>query len=146
MDNLINDSVSGACPQRARDRSAGRPMILVITAALALSACQSSSVGFKPTTMSKGLASTDIGKGLNFSDRNKALRTEFEALERGATGAPMRWTGWGGRRGSVIPGAAYRVNSQDCRDYSHTIYVGEEAAIANGTACRTARGGWKLAT
>jgi surface antigen len=121
-------------------------MAVIIAGALVLSACQSARVGFKPTTMTKGLVSSNIGKGLSFADRKKALRVEFEALDHGRTGAPMRWTGWGGRRGSVIPGAAYRVNSQNCRDYSHTVYVREEAAVASGTACRTAKGGWKLAT
>ena len=135
----------GCARQRPRARRLVWPVAVIVAAALALSACQSAKVGFKPTTMSKGLASTNIGKGLSFADRKKALRVEFEALDHGRTGAPLRWTGWGGRRGSVIPGAAYRVNSQDCRDYSHTIYVGEEAAVASGTACRTANGGWKLA-
>ena len=146
MDKMINGSALRGTRQWARRRSRAWPVAAIIAGAVALSACQSGQVGFKPTTMSRGLVSAEIGKGLGYADRRKDLRMEFEALERGATGAPLRWTGWGGRRGNVIPGAAYRVNSQDCRDYSHTVYVKEEAAVARGTACRKANGGWKLAS
>ena len=57
----------------------------------------------------------------------------------------MTWSGRGGRRGSVIPGPAYRVNTFDCRDYTHTIYQGEDASVARGTACRQPDGSWRLA-
>ncbi len=113
---------------------------------MTLSACQSGALGRSAATIKGGLASADIGRGLGFFDRAKALRTEYQALEFGATGAPVQWSGRSGRRGSVIPGPSYRVNTVGCRDYSHTIYQGEEAAVARGTACRQPDGIWRPAT
>ena len=117
-----------------------------LTAALIVSGCQSGRLGGASSTVKGGLASADIGRGLGFVDRAKALRTEYQALEFGATGAPVQWRGRRGRRGSVIPGPGYRVNAVDCRDYTHTIYQGEEAAVARGTACREPDGTWRPAT
>lgn len=119
---------------------------VLLAATLALSACQPGSLTQRKATVTDGLATEQLKDAIGFGDRSKALRTEFQALEYGATGAPVSWTGWGGRRGNVIPGPIYQVNSFDCRDYSHTIFVEDEARVAKGTACRQPDGSWRLVT
>ena len=48
----------------------------------------------------------------------------------------------GGRYGEVVAASPYRVGSQDCRQYAHTVYTGGQPQKARGTACRNADGGW----
>ncbi len=116
----------------------------MLVAAMFLAACQSSSVIPARKTVRNGLAGADLAPSVGFLDRSKALRAEYRALEYGATGAPIAWRGWQGRRGSVIPGPKYRVNTFDCRDYSHTVTAGGETVVARATACRRADGSWSV--
>ena len=51
-----------------------------------------------------------------------ALEAEYRALEYGRAGTPVDWNGPGGSHGEVDAGAALRVESQDCRQYTHTVY------------------------
>jgi surface antigen len=45
--------------------------------------------------------------------------------------------------GEVMAAQPYRVGSQDCRQYTHTVFSGSGAgATARGTACRNADGSW----
>ena len=120
------------------------PTILLLTAAMALSACQSASVGGFRSTVRNGLAAAELAGSVGYLDRSRALRAEYQALEFGATGAPISWQGWSDRRGSVIPGPKYRVNSFDCRNYSHSVVVGGATEVARGTACRQPDGSWHL--
>jgi len=122
---------------------------LVIMAGLALAACQSAAgvpgIGGKAEdAMRPGLATEEIRGMFTSSARNLALQAEFQALQFGPTGAPVAWDGRGERRGNVIPGPVYRIGSRDCRDYTHTFYLGDEATVRKGTACRQGEGDWKL--
>ena len=42
-----------------------------------------------------------------------------------------------------FPGPGYKVNTYDCRDYTHTIYISGQPQVARGTACRQPDGTWK---
>lgn len=122
---------------------------LVVVAALALAACQSAAGvpgigGQADDTMRPGLATEEIRGMFTGTARKLALQAEFKALQFGPTGAPVAWEGRGERRGSVIPGPVYRIGSRDCRDYTHTFYVGDEATVRKGTACRREESDWKL--
>jgi surface antigen len=84
-----------------------------------------------------------IGGELDASDRRKALDAEYRALEYGQTGTPVQWRGRKGRHGEVVPGALYRVNAYNCREYTQTIYIDDRPAVARGTACRQPDGSWR---
>lgn len=94
-------------------------------------------------TMVGGLIAGSLGEGLGSGDRRRALEAEYRALEYGSSGQPIEWSGsWSGRSGKVVPAQPYRVGSQDCRQYTHTIASGGQNKSARGTACRNADGSW----
>ncbi|MHA1549377.1 MAG: hypothetical protein ACTSYE_10635 [Alphaproteobacteria bacterium] len=115
-----------------------------LAAAMLLAACQSSSIVSGKSSVRNGLATADLAASVGYFNRSRALRAEYQALQFGATGAPIGWRGWSGRRGSVIPGPNYRINSFDCPDYSHAVVVGATTVVARGTACRQRDGSWRL--
>ncbi len=91
-----------------------------------------------------GQADGTVARGLVEVDRQRAYEAEVTALETGGPGYPVGWRGEGTVRGTVIAGPAYnRSGYTTCRDYSHTIYVGDRPQIARGAACRNAEGKWQ---
>ncbi|MCR5858930.1 hypothetical protein [Mesorhizobium sp. J428] len=55
----------------------------------------------------------------------------------------MAWGDKGsGRYGEVAAAQPYRVGSQDCRQYTHTVTLGGAQNVARGTACRNSDGSW----
>lgn len=98
----------------------------------------------QPRAVSGGFISGNLGQGLSELDRKQAYDAEVSALETGSPGYPVGWSGESGARGTVIAGPAYRrAGFQNCRDYSHTIYVAGRPQIARGMACRADDGKWK---
>ena len=93
------------------------------------------------TAMDGGLIGGSIGGGLSDSDRRKALEAEYRALEYGQGGQTVAWKGEG-RSGEVVAAQPYRVGSQDCRQYSQTVFTTGTPLTARGTACRNADGSW----
>lgn len=93
------------------------------------------------TAMDGGLIGGSIGGGLSDSDRRKALEAEYRALEYGQGGQKVAWKGEG-RSGEVVAAQPYRVGSQDCRQYSQTVFTTGTPLTARGTACRNADGSW----
>ncbi|WP_109574818.1 hypothetical protein [Aminobacter sp. AP02] len=91
--------------------------------------------------MDGGLIGGSIGSGLSDSDRRKALEAEYRALEYGQGGQAVAWKGEG-RSGEVVAAQPYRVGSQDCRQYSQTVFTSGTPLTARGTACRNADGSW----
>lgn len=93
--------------------------------------------------MSGGLIGGPIGTNLDQRERRRALEAEYKALEYTPAGQAVAWGKEGGRRyGEVVAGSPYRVGSQDCRQYVHTVTVGGQASAARGTACRNPDGSW----
>lgn len=91
--------------------------------------------------MDGGLIGGSIGNGLSGSDRRKALEAEYRALEYGQGGQAVGWKG-NGASGEVVAAQPYRVGSQDCRQYSQTVFTGGTPLVARGTACRNPDGSW----
>lgn len=89
-----------------------------------------------------GIIGGGIGRELDQNSKQAALEAEYAALERGAPGQPVPWQGNNGTYGQVVPQQAYQVGSQNCRRYTHTIYVGGTPQQAAGTACRNGDGTW----
>ena len=93
--------------------------------------------------MAGGLVGGTIGSELDTRDRRSALEAEYRALEYTPSGQPVTWRNQrAGRYGEVVAAQPYRVGSQDCRQYNHTIFVDGNARSARGSACRNADGSW----
>lgn len=93
--------------------------------------------------MAGGLVGGPVGEGLNASEKRHALEAEYQALEVTPSGQKVLWTGKGpGRRGEVVAAQPYRVGSQDCRQYSQTVFTEGGSQTARGSACRNADGSW----
>jgi surface antigen len=93
--------------------------------------------------MDGGLIAGSIGQGLDDSERNRALEAEYKALEHTPNGQIVTWRADGSARyGEVVASQPYRVGSQDCRQYAHTVYGGGQSKSARGTACRNSNGSW----
>lgn len=134
-------------------------------AALALSACSTTgadrggsatqafadAAGTRPhggaaivEAMAGGLVAGPVGAGLDTRDRRRALEAEYRALEHTPAGQKVAWgrAGDRGGHGEVVAGSPYRVGSQNCRQYAHTVSVGGRAQTARGAACRNPDGSW----
>ncbi|WP_026380595.1 glycine zipper 2TM domain-containing protein [Afifella pfennigii] len=91
-----------------------------------------------------GLIGNRVGASLDEQARQQALAAEYRALEYGQPGRPVEWRATSGNYyGEIVPGQVYQVNSVDCRDYAHTIYIDGTPQVARGTACRQADGTWR---
>lgn len=121
---------------------------LVLAAVLPLLAgCDTlSKAGTVGGSLAGGVAGNAIGRDLDAAALRAAREAEYRALEYGGTGTPIAWK-QGNGAGEVKPGASYRVNTFDCRDYTHTLMVGTTPPqSARGTACRQANGTWQPVT
>ncbi len=93
--------------------------------------------------MAGGLIGGSIGSGLDSRDRRRALEAEYRALEYTPAGQKVAWGRAGGRhQGEVVAGSPYRVGSQNCRQYTHTVNLDGRAQTARGAACRNPDGSW----
>jgi surface antigen len=94
-------------------------------------------------SMHGGLIGGSIGAGLSDADRERALEAEYRALEYSPAGQAVTWKGEDeGTSGEAKAAQPYRVGSQDCRQYTQTVFRAGQARTARGTACRNADGSW----
>ena len=97
------------------------------------------------TALGGGLIGGSIGRDLSSRDRRQALEAEYKALEYGQGGQVITWQSSRDiNRGEVVAAQPYRVGSQDCRQFVHTLYTGNASQTARGTACRNPDGSWSL--
>ena len=91
-----------------------------------------------------GLVGSEIGRGLDQRDKQLAQEAEFEAMERGQSGVARQWRNPdNGRYGEVVPSKPYRKGANDCRDFTHTVYIDGRPQQMRGTACRNPDGTWQ---
>jgi surface antigen len=91
-----------------------------------------------------GIVGSEIGRSMDQQDRLLAQQAELAAFERGRTGERTPWRNPdNGRYGEVIPGAPYKRGYEDCRDYTHTVYISGRPQTMRGTACRNPDGTWR---
>ncbi len=94
--------------------------------------------------LATGAVGKKIGKTLSEADRRLALSAEYQALEYHPLGEKVSWQSKTGQRhGIVTPSATYDVGSKNCRRYTHTVYLGEEATTTSATACKEQDGYWQ---
>ncbi|MFC5583958.1 RT0821/Lpp0805 family surface protein [Nitratireductor kimnyeongensis] len=92
-----------------------------------------------------GLIGGDFGTALSRRQKRLAIEAEYKALESTPAGQDVSWQDTGsGRTGTVRAAQPYRVGSQDCRQYTHTIEINGTPREARGTACRNEDGSWML--
>ncbi|EKF19771.1 RT0821/Lpp0805 family surface protein [Nitratireductor pacificus] len=92
-----------------------------------------------------GLVNGTLGTALSRQQRRLAMEAEYRALESTPAGQDVAWRdGGSGRAGTVRAAQPYRVGSQDCRQYTHTIEINGASRAARGTACRNPDGSWTL--
>lgn len=81
-------------------------------------------------------------KGLPSRARASALSAEFRALQFTPAGETVAWE-TENYRGVVEPTQLYRIGSQDCRGYTHTVIMESGPVKTIGTACKTEEGFWR---
>jgi surface antigen len=92
-----------------------------------------------------GLVGNRIGASLDDEDKRRAYAAQIQALESGPSGAPVAWRNPdSGRYGNVVPGPAYQMNGEPCRQYSQTVYIDGQAKTQRGAACRHPDGSWTI--
>lgn len=79
------------------------------------------------------------------NSRNQASGAQYNALQFGRPGAPRDWQGEKGVSGKVTVGPYVRVNTIDCRDFTHVVTVAGQSYTRKGTACREVDGRWSVA-
>ncbi len=79
---------------------------------------------------------------LSQKEQAEASSAQYYALQFGRPGAPRSWQGDTGASGRISVGPYVRVNSLDCRDFSHVVTVAGAEYERKGTACREMDGTW----
>jgi surface antigen len=87
-----------------------------------------------------------VGHKLDAKDKQMAAQAATLAFERNASGQPSVWNNPDtGNHGQVVPTHTYQLASgQYCRQYTQTIWVGNEPEKSSGTACRQQDGSWQV--
>lgn len=94
------------------------------------------------SAMHGGLIGGSVGASLTGAEKRTALEAEYKALEYTPSGKAVPWTGNQNHRGEVVAAQPYQVGSQNCRQYTQTVFTGAASAVARGTACRNPDGSW----
>lgn len=91
-----------------------------------------------------GIVGSEIGRSMDKQDQLLAQQAEYEALESGESGRTRQWRNPdNGRYGDIVPSKPYRRQGNDCRDYTHTVYIDGRHRTMKGTACRNPDGTWR---
>ena len=94
-----------------------------------------------------GVIGSRLGQMLDEADQRRAAEAEYRALEYSKSGSPVVWRNPDKNvYGEVVPGQTYQQAGQNCREYTHTIYIDGQPQVAKGTACRNADGSWSRLT
>ncbi|MEE2745879.1 MAG: RT0821/Lpp0805 family surface protein [Pseudomonadota bacterium] len=97
-------------------------------------------------TLGGAYLGSEVGKTLDYVDRQKAQKAEQSALENNKAGTSTRWVNPdSGNTGKVTPKRATELASGEfCREYEHEITVNGRTEVASGTACRQPNGSWRI--
>ncbi len=87
-----------------------------------------------------------VGHKLDAKDKAMAAQAATLAFERNASGQPSVWNNpESGNHGQVVPTHTYQLASgQYCREYTQTIWIGNDPQKTSGTACRQPDGSWQV--
>lgn len=93
-----------------------------------------------------GYVGDDVIRSMSEKDRAEAAKAQFYALQFGRPGAPRAWTGDAGASGEVTVGPFISINSQDCREFAHSVTIAGSSSTNEGTSCRDSNGNWHPST
>jgi surface antigen len=100
-------------------------------------------VSTQPVVRDGGILRASVRSRLSTASAQEAAAAEYRALERSPAGEPLNWASADKTvRGEIVTGQPYQVGSQNCRAYTHTIFVTGVPETARGSACRTPDGNW----
>jgi len=87
-----------------------------------------------------GLTGNAIGRDLDEQDRIAAMEAQELAFESGQRRP------WRGPRayGYIEPGVEFDEPRGHCRRFTHRIYIDGRPRAAEGVACRSPNGGWRV--
>ncbi|KAA0971057.1 hypothetical protein FPY71_11470 [Aureimonas fodinaquatilis] len=111
-------------------------IVSLIVVASVLSGCLSSRQAPQGSESRPPVSQGLSGAGLPARAQQVASDAEYQALQFGRVGQPVPWSS-GNASGQVVPTQLYRVGSQDCRGFTHTITTGSETVRHVGSACRS---------
>lgn len=131
-------------------------LLFLLAAAIPLAGCSTTGTGAavgqfaspskapeRPIVQDGGILPGTAAARIGADDTELALAAEFQALDAAAAGVPVQWRGRRGKNsGEVTAGQPYQVGAQNCRAYSHTVFIDGLPETARGTACRTDEGQW----
>ena len=85
-----------------------------------------------------------IGQALDEVDKAKMASATQKALENQSVGQATTWKNPdSGNSGTVVPTRTIvRPSAPPCREYRHTVMIGDRKQTLVGTACRQADGSW----
>ncbi|MBI3443776.1 MAG: glycine zipper 2TM domain-containing protein [Magnetospirillum sp.] len=91
-------------------------------------------------------AGSELGKKLDETDKEKAVKAEEEA-HSAPVGQTVAWNNpESGHSGTVTPTREGKdAHGNTCRDYQSTVTVDGKDETVTGTACRQADGSWTVA-
>jgi surface antigen len=90
-----------------------------------------------------GILPAEVTSQMNTATQDAALQAEYQALEYTPAGEKVTWGETGAPlKGEVVASQPYRVGSQNCRQYTHTVFTGGAPVANRGTACRNPDGSW----
>jgi len=126
---------------------------LLLASAVALGGCDitasanaprdSGGAASAPGAVLSGMIGSKISAALDDQDRQLAYDAQINALEYGASGAPVPWrNARSGHHGNIVAGPAYEIRGAKCRGYSHTVAIDGQLQTTRGTACRHSDGSW----
>lgn len=98
---------------------------------------------FSETAILEFLPSEAVAS-LSEKDRTEAASAQFFALQYGRVGAFREWSGSGDSSGEVSVGPYIKVNSLDCREFTHTVLLSGIRLSKSGTSCRVEDGQWNV--
>ena len=129
--------------------SYAKPVSLLLLASI-LGGCATSGVslggaGVAPLPAGAAALRTSLvaDKNVKLSTRaeQSALGAEYQALQFGTVGQAVPWEA-DGYQGQVVPTQLYRVGSQECRGFIHTITGKRDTTRRVATACRSGEDLW----
>lgn len=88
------------------------------------------------------IVGAQVGRNMDERDREYAELAAERSLRRNRMEV---WENPGtGHRGRFRPIRSYERGGAPCRDFEHTIWVGGEPELVEGTACEMADGTWRV--
>ena len=98
------------------------------------------------SALAGGLLGGYIGHKLDARDKQMAAEAATRAFEQNASGQPSVWNNPdSGNHGQVVPTHTYQLaTGQYCREYTQTIWIGNDPQKTSGTACRQPDGSWQV--